>query len=452
MTLALAMIAAAIIVHSLLARVLDRWLAGPATAMLAMGALGGLLTSNSAVEALNTTVAQHVVEVVLALLLFSDATMVRGGRLLGPHPRLLARVLLVAMPLSIGLSVAVGALLLSGSGGRDGLTWPVLLVIACVVVPTDFAAAERLLKHSRLSGRVRTTLNLESGYNDALVSPLFLFAIALAAGPRGHEDPLGGLATALPYALKAVAVGAVVGTALAGGLHAAAARGWVDAPARRMLVLMAPLLTYTVTLAWNGNGFVASFVAGAVFANVHRVVAALTARTRDDAGRRQILTTREEDFRFLHDVTALAVMAVWFLVGSACVLAFTGGVPWPVLLFTLAALTLVRLLPVWIGTARSGVPARERVLLGALGARGTTSIVFGLLAYNSLDGAVADTVLLITVLTLLGSVLLHGPLAHPLIRRVGRGSGAARPPAGTPATAGPAGSPDAAPRDATSPD
>ncbi|MBB2903130.1 NhaP-type Na+/H+ or K+/H+ antiporter [Kineococcus radiotolerans] len=427
MTLTLAMIAGAIIVRSLLARVLDRWLAGPATAMLVMGALAALLTSGSTVEALNTTVAQHVVEVVLALLLFSDATMVRGGRLFGSHPRLLARVLLLAMPLSIGLTVAVGVPLLGGAEAQGGLTWPVLLVIACIVVPTDFAAAERLLKHTRLSSRVRTTLNLESGYNDALISPLFLFAIALAVGPRGQEDPLGGLATALPYALKALVVGVVVGAALAGGLHAAAARGWVDASARRMLVLMAPLLTYAVTLAWNGNGFVASFVAGAVFANVHRVVAALAARTRPDGERQQLLLTREEDFRFLHDVTGLAVMAVWFLVGSACVLAFAGGVPWPVLLFTLVALTLVRLLPVWVGTAGSGVPGRERVLLGVLGARGTTSIVFGLLAYNSLTGAVADTVLLITVLTLLGSVLLHGPLANPLIQRLTRAPRPASP-------------------------
>lgn len=52
---------------------------------------------------------------------------------------------------------------------------------------------------------------------------------------------------------------------------------------------------------------------------------------------------------------------------------------------------------------------RERLMVGALGPRGTTSIVFGLLAFNALpDGPYADTALYAMTLTVLGSVLLHG--------------------------------------------
>jgi sodium/hydrogen antiporter len=48
---------------------------------------------------------------------------------------------------------------------------------------------------------------------------------------------------------------------------------------------------------------------------------------------------------------------------------------------------------------------RERLLVGALGPRGTTSIVFGLLAFNRLaEGPTADTALVITVVC----VLVHG--------------------------------------------
>ena len=48
-------------------------------------------------------------------------------------------------------------------------------------------------------------------------------------------------------------------------------------------------------------------------------------------------------------------------------------------------------------------------MVGALGPRGTTSIVFGLLAFNALpDGRYADTALYAMTLTVLGSVLLHG--------------------------------------------
>ncbi|WP_260478561.1 hypothetical protein [Kibdelosporangium aridum] len=47
--------------------------------------------------------------------------------------------------------------------------------------------------------------------------------------------------------------------------------------------------------------------------------------------------------------------------------------------------------------------------------RGTTSIVFGLLAFNRLpEGTAADTILIITVTCVLGSVVLHGIGARPV--------------------------------------
>ena len=50
----------------------------------------------------------------------------------------------------------------------------------------------------------------------------------------------------------------------------------------------------------------------------------------------------------------------------------------------------------------------ERLLLGWLGPRGAASIVFGLLAFNVLDGGDGHSVLLTMVVVVLGSVLLHG--------------------------------------------
>ena len=65
-----------------------------------------------------------------------------------------------------------------------------------------------------------------------------------------------------------------------------------------------------------------------------------------------------------------------------------------------------------VGSKLSG---HERVLVGALGPRGTTTIVFGLLAFNRLpDGSAAETILLITVTCVLGSVVLHGMGARPV--------------------------------------
>ncbi|MDN3028583.1 hypothetical protein [Streptomyces sp. S.PB5] len=69
----------------------------------------------------------------------------------------------------------------------------------------------------------------------------------------------------------------------------------------------------------------------------------------------------------------------------------------------------MRALPIMLAFLGSTFTWRERLMVGALGPRGTPSIVFGLLAFNALpDGRYADTALYAMTLTVLGSVLLHG--------------------------------------------
>ncbi len=62
------------------------------------------------------------------------------------------------------------------------------------------------------------------------------------------------------------------------------------------------------------------------------------------------------------------------------------------MLYCLLALTVIRVASIVVGFARSPMSMRDQLLVGALGPRGTTSIVFGLLAFNSLpDGPVSDS-------------------------------------------------------------
>ena len=57
--------------------------------------------------------AEQIVEVILAILLFIDATEVPGG-VLGREPRLTLRLLLIALPLSLLMGWLVGVVLLHG--------------------------------------------------------------------------------------------------------------------------------------------------------------------------------------------------------------------------------------------------------------------------------------------------------------------------------------------------
>lgn len=397
----------AILVLSLVATRVERWQVGLPLLMVVVGAGVGLLDDGSFAEGLDTVAAQHVAEVILAVLLFVDATELRDGRLFGPEPGAVSRLLLIGLPLSLGAAMGFGALLLPDLG------WAVLLVVACVVVPIDFAPAAGLVRDRALPRRVRSALNVEGGFNDGIVSPIFLFALILA-GDRTQERTAGeALATVVPFALKAILLGAVLGIVIGWLMERATSAGWTTESTRRIAVLAVPLLAYFLTVSVDGNGFVASFVCGIAFRSAHRYA---HLHRRREAAVPDAAISPDDDYRFLLDTTAVLTLAMWFVVGTATVVAFSDGVPWRVVIFCLAALTVVRIVPVQLAMLGTSYRRRERMLLGLLGPRGTTTIVFGLLAVNSLPAGQSDTVLLITVICVLGSVLLYGPWSADLSR------------------------------------
>lgn len=81
------------------------------------------------------------------------------------------------------------------------------------------------------------------------------------------------------------------------------------------------------------------------------------------------------------------------------------------------ALTLFRVVPVYVSMLGSSVPWRERTMIGFIGPRGTATIVFGLLAFNRLPEPEAYDVLAVMVFTVVGSIVLHGLIAPQLAAR-----------------------------------
>ena len=48
------------------------------------------------------------------------------------------------------------------------------------MVPIDFAPAPSIVRDGRIPGRVRDLLNVEAGYGDGIISPIFVFALVVA--------------------------------------------------------------------------------------------------------------------------------------------------------------------------------------------------------------------------------------------------------------------------------
>lgn len=407
---------AAILLWSLISHRFERWgVAGP-IGLVMLGAVTVVWDVESFSTAIDSTISEKIVEIILAVLLFADATEVKGG-IFGREGKVIARLVLIALPLSIALTVTAGALLAPDAGLL------LLFVVACVILPTDFAPAASLLRNRHVPARLRQILNVESGYNDGLISPVFGMSLALAViwstiertpaseltddsfdGPA--EQFLSAFVNAVPATVIAIVIGIVLGAGIGYLVRIARQRLIADALGARYVMLMLPLIAYGVASipVFNANGFVAAFVAGLGYR--------LT-RT----GGHHAEGIEHSELHLVEEVGTLAANFVWFVLGGAMLVVIASGIDWWMLVLAVLALTLLRMVPVYLSLMRSSVGRGDRLLIGALGPRGTASIVFGLLAYNALPEDEGVVVLTIMVATVVGSILLHGVAAPLLLKR-----------------------------------
>ena len=393
--------------------------AGPAV-LTAAGAGLVLIDVSGFAAAVGSDSAEHVVELILAVLLFVDACEVSGG-VFGGEGRTIARLVLVALPLSLLAVVLAGVFLL------PELSVFILIVIACVIMPTDFAPAATLLRSPRIPARVRQILNVESGYNDGLISPVFGMALAAAIAwptilaavdadtltPENEtqlEERLGeffeAFFGAVPATIGAILVGAAIGGAFGVCVRWASRRGWADAPGIRYVMLLVPLITFGIATLSDiaANGFVAAFVAGIVYR---------LARTRRTDER----TIPHQEVLLVEEAGTLATNIVWFVLGAMTTVVIIDGFDLRLLVLVVLALTVFRVLPVYLSLLGSSLSWGSRTLVGVVGPRGTATIVFGLLAFNKLPDTEAYDVLAVMVFTVVGSILMHGVIVPQVVNR-----------------------------------
>ena len=160
-------------------------------------------------------------------------------------------------------------------------------------------------------------------------------------------------------------------------------------------------LAYGVAVALGGSGFIAAFIAGAIFGG-------LVSRESEQASR-----LSEELGELLGGVTFLTFGAV--LLGPAL-----EHVSWQIALYAVLSLTLARLLPVAIAMIGSGARAPTVAFLGWFGPRGLASIVFAVIVVEEAHLPGAQTILVTTYVTIGLSVIAHGITAAPLAGRYAR--------------------------------
>lgn len=331
---------------------------------------------------------EALLEVTLALVLFSDAARV-DLEVVREKLHIPVRLLLVGLPLTVGFGLLVGRPLLG--------SWPAAALCAVMLAPTDAALGEAVVTDRRVPVFVRQSLSVESGLNDGLAVPALTAAIAFAVS---MERGIDGLPSALASIAVGVLVGIVVGRLGARALIAASRHGWADVMGSRIGTLGLAFASYAGAEALGASGFVAVFVAGMVLGGRARELCSSLFAFTDNEGRL---------------LTLLSFLAF----GAVAVPVALGHLTWPIFWYAVLSLTIVRILPVVISLIGSKLRMVTVAMIAWFGPRGIASVVFVLLAAEPLGETpdLARLTLTVVSFTVLLSVFAHGLTAAPLAGR-----------------------------------
>jgi sodium/hydrogen antiporter len=384
------------VLYALIASKLERLSITAPMIFVVVGVVLGESATNELHVSLTSEPVLVIVELTLALLLFADASTVRLREVEG-DARLPARLLLIGLPLTIVLGTLIAVLLFPAAG------WATAALTASILAPTDSALGLAIFTNRAVPVRIRRALNVESGLNDGIVTPFVTLFLTLVVSEEG-----GGNSRWLVEAGKEIGLALLVavGVGVMGGmlLRYAHRRGFTSEVSEQLAIVSLALLAYLGSVALGGNGFIAAFVGGLTFG----------ATTRGSL---------HEPTEFTETVGLFASFFVWTVFGALFVgPVLTTRIDTTAIVYAVLSLTLVRIVPVAISLRGVGLRGDTVAFMGWFGPRGLASVVFTLVAVETLQhaGAPFDALVEVATWTVLLSVMAHGLTAGVLARAYGR--------------------------------
>ena len=416
------LLGACLLLAAVLPQLLHRWALSAPIVLVATGMVVGVLPLADGVDidpVAVRPVIEHLTEVtVLVALMGVGLALDRplrwreraSWRAWSPAWRLLG----IAMPVTIA-GVAVLA------WGPLGIALPAAVLLGAALAPTDpVLASDVQVEGPTLEGdeeeidetdEVRFALTSEAGLNDGLAFPFVYAAIFLASAGSVSEWLPGWVAWEL---IGKVVVGVLVGVAVGWGLARLAFRS----PARSLrlaevgeplLALAALLLAYGASELVGGYGFLAVFAC------------AMTVRSVE----------RDHDYhRAMHDVInrleILLTLIVLLGLGFAITKGLLAHLDWKGVVVGLALVLVIRPAAGYVsflghrqvGTA--GLDHRERLVVAFFGVRGVGSIYYVAYAAGAATFPEERWLWSTVGFAIALSVVLHGMLATPVMRRLDR--------------------------------
>jgi NhaP-type Na+/H+ or K+/H+ antiporter len=337
-----------------------------------------------------------VAELALMMVLFVDATMIDRNVIRGASSKIPSRLLLIGLPLTMLLGTGLGVLMFDSIG-----LWAIVLM-ALILSPTDAALGQAVVKSEDVPSRIRQSISVESGLNDGIALPPILICMALLGAEAGEHEGAW-----LGFVIKQITLGPVVGLAVGwiGGrlIQSMSERGWMEETFQRLSAVPLAILAFAFAESVEGNGFIAAFVAGA----------GLTISGASAHLRHQIQEFGETE------VTQL-ILVVFLIFGLAVVPVAAEYWGSRELIYALASLTVLRMVPVAISLLGAKLDWQTIAFVGWFGPRGIASVLYLLMAVAAIGIAGHEQMMSVIVLTVVISVYAHGISATPLSRLYGR--------------------------------
>lgn len=389
----IAVMAGLIFCYALLARRLSA--AGLTAPMLSIAA--GLAFFAASHTDINADFVHALAEITLVIILFHDASTVRINAL-RHDPGIALRLLVIGFPVALLATFLVSRAFFPALG--LGGAW----LIAAAITPTDAGLGAPTVLNPVVPLRVRRGLNVESGLNDGLATPIVLVSLSVLA--EREDAPIPGLlGIGVTSVLLALGCSVVLALLAAWCIDRSRERNLAGHRGREIATLVLPALLFGVAELIGANAFIAAFVGGLVFG-------AASASLAQDHATAALLETAADLLGFV----------VWFLFGGVILVVVTAGIRWQYLAIAVLAVTVLRVVPVALSMIGTGFSWRTVAFLGWFGPRGLATIVFGFLALEELgpDSPFIHDVAAVMTVTVLLSVFAHGFTAGPLSQAYGR--------------------------------
>ena len=381
--------AALIFLYSIFASRIERMLINGPFLFMVVGIILGPLVLNAVDLKISGAEYETLANLALALVLFTGAASV-DLEVLKSSVTIPARLLFIGLPLTIISGFIAGYFIF------NDLLIIELAILATVLAPTDAALGEAVVKDQVVPTKVRNALNVESGLNDGISVPIFLLLLAFL---KVHAIDEVTWQFGMGLFAKEIGIGLAVGLVImylgAKLLLFAEMRKWIGTAWKPAIVISLALSCFALADILGGSGFIACFTGGFIYGAVNK----------------KYKSNLQEHAEGLGNVLTFLI---WIIFGSFIISTYFRDFTWPVLLYSLISLTLVRIVPVMIALTGSKVTLKEKLFIGWFGPRGLASIVFAVML---LDAHLPreNTVILTIICTVMLSVILHGITANPLV-------------------------------------